>query len=282
MTITLIGGDERMRVLARLFEAEGARVLCFCTQHDTHGVDLIGAVGDADAVILPLPASRDGIHPTVCEGIAPPSLAEIFATARGDCLFLGGKLSPAVRAAASAAEVEIADYYTGEELVRRGAVATAEAAVAMAALDLPVTLTGSHVAILGAGRIAMHTLSLLRAMGARVSLYARSPIARERAEQAGAAVYPIREGEAPVFAPDVRAVFSTVPALLFPRGATMPARGTYFYDLGGGAIDRESAEAAGVILPPSAGLPGKYSPESAAGYLFDEIKKILGAKEVTA
>lgn len=266
-----------MSMLSRLFFLSGASVTQAAVSREEGG-DPLSSVREADAVILPLPVSRDGIHPIAPEGVAPPTLAEIFAAARPSCLFLGGKLSPAVRAAAAAADAEIRDYYTGEELVRRNAVATAEAAVAMAALELPVTLSGNHFAILGAGRIATHVLVLLRAAGARVSLYARSPAARERASAMGAMVFPIEEGIAPPIPPDVRAVFSTVPALLFPRTCRMPARGTYFYDLGGGAIDTEGAREAGIILPPSAGLPGKYSPESAALYLFDEIKKILTAE----
>lgn len=275
MKITLIGGDARTLALARLFEKTDDTVVRLCTQGQTEAPTLAAAVGDADAVILPLPASRDGIYPTAAAGVMPPTLDEIFAAARGETLFLGGRLSPAVRSAAAAHDAELCDYYVGEELIRKNAVATAEAAVAMAALALPVTLKDCPVAILGAGRIATHLLTLLRAMGARVSLYARSPAARERAAEAGALVFPIREGEAPRIPQAVRAVFSTVPALLFPRGAQMPARGTLFYDLGGGAIDASAAAEAGVILPPSAGLPGKYSPESAASYLFEEICRLL-------
>lgn len=277
MKVTLIGGDARMSALSRLFFLSGACAGQVAASAEEGG-DPLSAVREADAVILPLPVSRDGIHPTAPEGVTPPTLSEIFAAARQDCLFLGGKLTPAVRATAAAADAEIRDYYTGEELVRRNAVATAEAAVAMAALDLPVTLAGNHFAILGAGRIATHVLTLLRAAGARVSLFARSPAARERAAAMGALVYPIEEGRAPAIPSDVRAVFSTVPACLFPRGSQAPARGTYFYDLGGGAIDAQLAHEAGIILPPSAGLPGKYSPESAALYLFDEIRKILTAE----
>jgi dipicolinate synthase subunit A len=279
MKITLIGGDARTLALARYFRGAGHTALCFCTQDGGEaGLDLATALHGAHAVILPLPASRDGIHPTAAQGVTPPTLTEIFRAADGGCLFLGGKLSPAVCAAAVAEDVSLSDYYAGENILQKNAVATAEAAVAMAALDLPVTLFGTEVAILGAGRIAMRLLSLLQAMGARVSLYARSPSARERAAAAGATVFPIKEGVAPAIPPTVRAVFSTVPAMLFPRGSGMPARGTYFYDLGGGAIDATAAEEAGLILPPSAALPGRYSPESAARYIFEEILRLLAVR----
>ena len=78
---------------------------------------------------------------------------------------------------------------------------------------------------------------------------------------------------------EVRAIFCTVPALLFDRAAVACiAKGTPFYDLGGGAIDREAATERGVLLPPSAGLPGKFFPESAGQYLFDEIQSVIFKK----
>lgn len=267
-----------MAMLCRLFREAGHTVAHLAAEGSCGACDL-APVREADAVLLPLPASRDGIYPTAAKGSNPPALSDIFAAAKPSCLFLGGQPSPAVRAAADG---EIIDYYTGEELVRRGAAATAEAAVAMASLDLPVTLAGTHFAILGAGRIAMHILTLLQAAGARISLFARAPAARERAAARGADVYPIEAGVAPTIPPDVRAVFSTVPAMLFPAGGPMPPRGSYFYDLGVGAIDRTAAEAAGVSLPPSAGLPGKYSPESSAAWLFERITRILSAEGVEA
>ena len=280
MKITFIGGDARTVALCRLFEQAGDTVLrLFTMGQENDSPDLAAALRSADVLVLPLPVSRDGIHPTAPAGLTPPTLTEIFEEVGRDCLVLGGMLSPRVRAVASAAETEITDYYMGEELIRKNAIATAEAAVAMAALELPVTIMGNHFAILGAGRIAMHTLSLLRAMGARVSLFARSPAAREKAQSLGATVYPIEATVAPDIPPTVRAVFSTVPAMLYPRGAKMPSRGTYFYDLGGGAMDAEAAREAGIILPPSAALPGKYSPESAAEYLFAEIKKLIRVRK---
>lgn len=278
MKITLIGGDARMRTVARLLQdTKGIEVYGYGAPEGAGRAaeSLYDALCGAEALILPLPASRDGVHPTAPAGVTLPPLSEIFSRAEEECLALGGMLSPAVISAAREAEVEIADYYTGEELLRKNAAATAEAAVAMAALDLPVTLSGAAVAIIGGGRIAFCLLPLLRALGARVLLYARSPDARRRAEEGGAATFPLVAGEAPVFPRGVRAVFCTVPAMLFPHGCPLPLPGVPFYDLGGGAIDPAWAKEKGVPLPPSAGLPGRYSPESAGEYLTYEIKKLL-------
>ncbi|MBQ8352113.1 MAG: hypothetical protein IJY20_08765 [Clostridia bacterium] len=281
MKISLIGGDARMRTVARLLEIHGAAVRSLAlpegAPHPTE--DLFSAVQGAEAIILPLPATRDGIYPTAGKGVAVPRLSDIFSRAEDECLCLGGMLSPSLLTMAEAAGVETADYYQSETLLERNAALTAEAAVAMAVLDLPVSLAGTTVSVIGAGRIARHLVHLLRAFSAHVLLYARRAEARAQAALWGAEPYPIPEGEVLCMTQEVRAVFCTVPALLFPRDAIRSlAPGTPFYDLGGGGIDREAAAEHGIPLPPSAGLPGKVSPESAGKYLFDEIRSILFEK----
>lgn len=270
-----------MRTVARLLERSGASVRSLALPEGApHPVpDLFSAVAGTEVILLPLPATRDGVYPTAGKGETPPRLAEIFSRAEDECLVLGGLLSPALRAMAEDAGVETADYYQGERLLEKNAALTAEAAVAMAVLDLPVSLCGTAVAVVGAGRIARHLVHLLRAFSARVLVYARSPAAREAAAAWGAEALPISTGRPLSMPPGVRAVFCTAPAPLFDREAVASlSPGTPFYDLGGGAIDREAAAERGVLLPPAAGLPGRLSPESAGEYLFDEISTIIFEK----
>lgn len=278
MKILLIGGDARMHTVARLLELHGAAVRCLAlpagAPHPTE--DLFSATQGAEAIILPLPATRDGVYPTAQAGVTVPRLSSVFSRAEDECLLLGGMLSPSLLAMAAEAGLEAADYYQSEALLEKNAALTAEAAVAMAALDLPVSLAGTTVSIIGAGRIARRLTHLLRALSANVLLYARNPAARQEAALWGATVYPITAGEVLRMPGGVRAVFCTVPAPIFDRAAVeaLPC-GIPFYDLGGGGIDREAASACGIPLPPSAGLPGRFSPESAGEYLFDEIRSIL-------
>jgi dipicolinic acid synthetase A subunit len=278
MRISLIGGDARMRTVARLLELHGATVRCLGmpegVPHPT--ADLFSAMQGAEAIILPLPATRDGVFPTAAAGVAVPRLSDIFSRAEDECLCLGGMLPPTLLAMAAEAGIETADYYQSETLLEKNAALTAEAAIAMVITDLPVSLTGATVCVIGAGRIARHLTRLLRAFSADVRVYARRAEARKEAEGWGATVYPITAGEVLCLEKSTRAVFCTVPHLLFDRAATkqLPT-GIPFYDLGGGGIDREAAEACGILLPPSAALPGTCSPESAGEYLFDEIRAII-------
>lgn len=270
-----------MRTVARLFHAQGCDVrslfLPAGAPHPTE--DLFSALRGAEAVLLPLPASRDDIYPTAEAGQPVPRISDILSHAEGECLLLGGMLSPALLSAARASGIEAADYYESETLLDKNAALTAEAAVGMAIADLPHSLCGAPVAVIGAGRIARHLVRLLTPFAPKLLLYARRPAAWEAAAGTGAAIFPINEGETLRLPPTVQAVFCTVPVLLFNRAAiaALPS-GIPFYDLGGGGIEREAAAAHGILLPPSAGLPGRISPESAGEYLYDEIRSILSQK----
>ncbi len=265
-----------MQTVASLLDKRGAEVSTLGLPPDSpHPAGgLFSAVQGAGVVILPLPASRDGVHPTATQPV--PTLEQIFSRVDDEALVLGGALSPAVREAAARHSLTLRDYYESEQLLLGNAALTAEAAVAMAALDLPTSLQGAHTVILGGGRIAFALLVRLLALGARVTLLARREEVRARAATLGAEVAELPP-VGPVFPQGTAAVFSTVPAKICgPSSLSTLSRGCYFYDLGGGALDTREAEACGILTPSVAALPGKYSPVSAGELIFREICEILG------
>lgn len=277
MLITFVGGDARMVAVARLFAATRASVRTFGLGEEAPCpvTTLYGAVAEAGAVVLPLPVTRDGIRPPASDGhtVLPPFDA-IFSRADAEALFFGGLVPPAVHACAAEAGISLFDYYTAPRLVTRNAGATAETAVALATLALPVTLEEAPVAVIGYGRIGRGLVARLVPLGARVTVVTRSPEGRAAARAAGApvALPPDETGACPLTR-DTRVVFQTAPAPFSVTGGYAAlAPGTLLYDIAGGTVARAEAEAAGLLLPPSAGLPGRYAPESAGRYIFEEIR----------
>ena len=282
MNITFIGGDARMRTVAQLFsEQDTVRSFCLPKGAPSPVDTLFDALHMTDVILLPLPATRDGIHPLCEEEYRDqiPAFAEIFSRAPDETAILGGHLSPAVTKEAERHGLPVFDYYGSERLLLKNAEATAEAALGMAISTLPVVLCGTPVAVIGGGRIARALIPLLRATGAHVYVYARDLAQRHAAEKMGAAAFPIPKDQPLCLAKGLRAVFSTVPARLFDADALSSLdRGVPLFDLGGDAVDREAAALYGIPLPPCGALPGRYSPESAGSFLYDEIQSILRAK----
>ena len=233
MKIALMPGDARQEHLGRLLARAGQEVVPY------------GPGGEADAWLFPLPT---GNHPTL--GALKPGSLALTACAAGE--------HPLLR---------LRDYYDHEAVLLRNAAITAEGAVALAMERTDRTLLGSRVLILGFGRIARALAPRLRALGAEVTVYARSEAQRALAECLGC-----RALESLPDKPEGYSIlFNTVPAPLLP-GAAEGALNIELASAPGGFRD-----ASGVVI--ARGLPGKAAPLSAAEALLGPILAIIREEE---
>ena len=286
-TVAVLGGDARQRSAARALVARGIHVLAWgMGEWETEGIFFVSdwreAVASADALLLPLPVSTDGMHLhcplSADEGVC---LDPLLASTTGK-LILGGRLSSAVLSIAQRRGVRCVDYFASECLQIRNALPTAEGAISVAMQELPVTLDGTRAAVIGYGRIGEVLSQRLYALGMHVTVYAR------RREVLAHAVLNhcdalLLDGENPAVSlvampRDVRVIFNTVPVRLFDADviSRIPA-GCVFIDLASapGGIDREAAERSGVRCIWATSLPGKYAPETAGQIIADTAREIL-------
>lgn len=263
---------------ARLFEKNGVGVCSLALTGAPHPVSDLSALAGADATVLPLPITKNGGAPT---GEGTPTFDEIFRALGTGALVLGGAVPPSLFDAADRVGVRLVDYYLDEELLRENARLTAEAAVGMAMLNLPVSLRGARTAVVGSGRIARALCRILLALGARVDIYARNPVSLAVLASHGGEPH-LFDGERPlVIDGRTDAVFSTVPEKILGGAALARlAPKTPLYDLGGGGVCRESAEKGGLPLPDCAALPGRYSPNSAADAIYAALLRVIAREGV--
>jgi len=275
MKIAFIGGDRRSAHAAALLSARAeVRTYGLPTGAPAPVGSLFAALSGAEVIVLPLPITRDGVHPVFpCDcGDPPPCFHTLFSRAEEEALLLGGAVPDSLICRAREMGLVLLDYYKSERMLTRMAAATAEAAIALAVSESPVMLAGCPVALIGFGRIAHALLPLLLSFGARVTVLARSPDALREAEEAGAAVLPLTEGEALPIPCGTRILFNTAPAPLLD--AVTLARlspSCLLLDLAGGAVDISAADARGIRHPNALALPGRFSPESAGQALFEEL-----------
>ncbi len=233
MKIALMPGDARQEHLGRLLALAGQEVCPYVPG------------GEADAWLFPLPT---GNHPAL--GTLKPGSLALTACAAGE--------HPLLR---------LRDYYDNEAVLLRNAAITAEGAVALAMERTDRTLAGSRVLILGGGRISQALAPRLRALGAEVTVYARS-----EAQRALAACLGCRTLEKLPEKPEgYHILFNTVPAPLLP-GAAEGALNIELASAPGGFRD-----SAGVVI--ARGLPGKTAPLSAAEALLRPILAIIREEE---
>ncbi len=288
--LAVLGGDERQIAMARALAQCGYRVkvwgLGACGDRlgsATLCENWTEAIECADVVVLPLPASADGVR--VHCPLQGPDLFLRMTTlldAISGRLLLGGRLSEAVLSIAEQHEIETIDYFDSEILQLKNALPTVEGAIEVAMRELPVTIDGVSAAVIGYGRIGALLGERLWALGADVTVYARRQEQLALAELHHHRVKRlVCRGGASVpeaFSPNLRVIFNTVPQWIFTREVLerLP-RNCLLIDLASapGGFDRAAAQALGLRTVWATALPGKCSPESAGLILADTVDLIL-------
>ena len=294
----VIGGDLRMTHLAeRLAEAGcfvnllgcgdkclppqecGALHICTTLQKATETVQ---------AVILPLPATRDGV--TVWCPRDPNCRVTLDEIAdltyhNPDLILYGGKLPSEFLDRIKQAHPtshRVQDYYDSEVLQLRNAAVTAEAALMTAMQLTDSTVRDASVAVVGYGRIGKYLSRLLRALGADVTVAAR----REEVlfEAAAEGCHPLMlTPDTPMngLAPLLRGhpiIYNTVPAHILDREFLLGLdRDTLLIDLASapfGVSDSDVRAASarnGLRYLRAPSLPGSYAPREAGRIIADCI-----------
>lgn len=228
-----------------------------------------------DVLVLPMPVSEDGVLVNAPYSRRNLPLAGFVPLMKPGAVVFGGKFGKAADVFKEAG-IETADYLAREELSTRNAVPTAEGAIQIMLEEMPRTLFGSKVLILGFGRIGSRMADMLHALGAEVTVAARDVSDRARAEMLGcrSLQYP----ELPAHAGSYDVICNTVPAKVVTAevlGAMQPE--TLVLDLASkpGGVDWETAQALGRRVVWALSLPGKTAPVTAGEIIAKTITHML-------
>ena len=280
----VLGGDKRQVVVAREIADRGHTVRCvgdgdmisrlygceICTSVDK-------AMEGADFALLPLPVSRDNLNIEL--GSEKVALCDIVRLAKKNgTMLLGGIVPEELKRVCSEMEVEIVDYYKSESLQQKNALPSAEGALMVAMEHTDITVFGMRALVTGYGRIGKLLSSMLRSLGARVTVAARRDEVLCDISMSGFKAIKT-QGEAFAEATsDCDVIFNTVPFNIFNESVLKKFKGHPLYieiASSPGGINAKEAREAGVEVVYAPSLPGKYSPVSAGKYVFETINEIL-------
>ncbi len=278
LTFALVGGDVRQAYLGELLAAGGARVqtvgLERCGAALAVSDDMRALFAEADVVLLPMPVmgTRGRLNAPLAN--APYKLTDVLDAIPAGKPVLGGAVPKAAADMAARRGIRIFDYLAREELALRNAIPTAEGAIQIAMEELPVTIHGLPVLIVGAGRIGSALAPRLRGLGARVTVSARSYADFARIRGEGYEYLDTRRlrGHMQAFA----LVINTVPAAVLTREVLADCReDVLVIDLasGAGGVSPDAGEQRRVIHALS--LPGRVAPRSAAAAIHDTVCHML-------
>lgn len=276
------GGDRRLLDCAALFAENGWDCRIWkgapgdCGKAVRQGELREGADGAA-AMILPIPAfTSSGKLSCSAEDRGGTDNEYIFAAAPTDCIIFGGKISDITRRIANEYNHQIIDYGECEEFSLLNAALTAEAAVYTAMSHLKTSIWNSSFTVIGYGRIGRALALRLRALGADVTVAARSAPARAAAESDGMTA--VRLSEMLASPPHFTACFNTVPSRIIDDECAAMTNGI-FIDLASapGGFTDEARALLGDRLITALSLPGKYCPKSAGEVIYKTVKGILSS-----
>lgn len=288
--IALLGGDLRQYIAATFLdngiwdiymwglnrsEKDGDNIV-FCERWED-------AIAGCSAVVLPLPATTDGVllNCPFDSANTRVRLDEILAKMEGGMIVVGGKIPMEFVANAEGKGICVRDYFGLEEFQIQNAYTTAEAAVSIAMNSLNKNICGAKVAITGYGRIAKHLVRLLNHLGADVTVAARKESDLAWAFSTGCSVLKIendgKDGLSQL-AHGYDIIYNTVPHWLFDRAFLEKAdRKTFIVDLASvpGGVDICAAKELGSNVLWATSLPGKYAPKSAGELIGTCVDGIL-------
>ena len=285
----VLGGDRRQAVIAVELAKRGYKVTCFALGENTFALSgcdmrasLDKAMDGADFVILPLPVSRDNIHlNAVIQNVELGEISKL--AAKNNAILLGGSVPSEFTRICSEMGVTIIDYYKVESLQTKNATPSAEGALMIAMEHTDITVQGMNALITGYGRIGKILASILRRLGAKVTVAARRDETLCEISMSGYNAIRTKDIELANAASESDVIFNTIPSMIFNEKVVNRIKNNPLYieiASSPGGIDAKAAREQGfkIIYAPS--LPGKYSPVTAGLYVFETIAEILNDRRI--
>lgn len=274
--ILIVGGDMRQIFCAgRLAEEFDIYTIGIDKNRFPDNIDLPAATpemtGQFDYAVLPVtpPDERGNISASLFSGTLPVAL--ILPLLSKNAVVFTGMNSPRLESLFFGHRIEA--YMEREELSLKNAVPTAEGAVMIALEELPVTLNGLPVLIVGMGRIGTALALILKGFGADITAAVRSSESAARSRILGVpAIYTKN------ITGNYGLVFNTAPNLVFDNELLKKfPDDTLFIDLASrpGGFDFEEAAVLGKKVLWALGIPGKTAPVTAGIAVAETISEII-------
>lgn len=267
MHFCLVGGDRRFLYTEEALQKRGHTA---CRIGNGGNAYVPGAMAGAGAVILPLPASRDGVTLNAPELPEVLPLHVLFSAIPAGIPVFCGRATPAVREAAG--DRRVVDYEATESFITRNAGISADAAVSLLSECLGDGPPPSCI-LLGSGHFASALSSRLYGLRIPFSVYARNP---DRVLPGYGKPRPLSALGEEIGGSAI--LLNTIPAPVLSRDILLRTRpGTRLFELSAvpEVVREQDCKEAGVTLIHAPALPARFSPAAAGYAVADEVLALL-------
>ncbi|MFD1037934.1 dipicolinic acid synthetase subunit A [Virgibacillus byunsanensis] len=286
--IGVIGGDARyLELIRQLQELSGTTIYLVGFDKLEQGYTGLKQVdfadlelGVLDAVILPITGTdHDGNVETVFSDQHIQLSKQWFSQLKKSAMVFTGITNDYLTTATKDAGVSLIPLLNRDDVAIYNSIPTAEGTIMMAIEHTDYTIHGSRVIVVGFGRVGHTVANKFSALGAKVSVSARSIMDLARITEMGLTAIPLAELQD--YTHDCDLLINTIPALVVNEKSIqqLPSHGLII-DLASkpGGTDFAYAEKRGVKAILARSLPGIVAPKTAGKILADVIKQFLLGK----
>jgi len=272
--ICVLGSDPRQQWIAH-YLAEDHCVFTFGVPNTKDSsADLSALLSSAQAVVLPFPATKEGlVQLTENRSVSP----ELICRQLPEQAHIFGGLLPDL----DYGKRQVHDYGQDESITVYNAAITAEGAIFTAMQASPDTLWRSRCLVIGYGRIGKALAPRLRALGATVTISARH--AADLAAIDACGYHADHTGAYETDLGRYHYIFNKVPALILNKHQiSRTAPDCLLIDLASmpGGMDFEACRQLGRHCIHALSLPGKTAPATAGKILADYIVQHLSERVI--
>lgn len=277
----IIGGDLRQIYLAKKLQKDKNEVFVCGFENfvdfdklKLKSLKMSDLISSSKYIILPVPASRNKKVINAPFSNADIVLSEkLFSNLKNKVVFAG--IVSSLIEDVKPSGLYIRDYYQREDFLIPNALLTAEGAVSIALKEYGKSIFSSRCLVVGFGRIGKILAKLLKNMGAKVTVSARSVKDISLAKISGFETTNVSKINEKA---DFDLIFNTVPALVLDAAVlSFLSSARMIIDLASapGGTDKFAAEELGIKLIPALGIPGKCFPEAAGEIIAYVIYKMI-------
>ncbi len=273
----IIGGDSRQIYIAEHLYARGYNVSVYgLPEANIKSItNLKTEIENSDAIILPLPVTKDGKY---IHSIMPvkESVDEIISLIKPEQAVFAGMISKGLENKIKNKNARIFDYFKREDVTVMNTVPTVQGILKVIIDNIDYTIFSSKCAIFGYGRVARITADALSSLGADVTVCARKYGDLASANIKGFSGCMINEFYKS--ADKYNIIINTVPSIVIDKKVLENVRkDCLIIDVASSpfGVDFTSAYELGIKALQCPSLPGKVAPRTAGKIIADGILNIV-------
>lgn len=275
--LLIIGGDSRQLYMSDYLESFGYEIYLFGLPEAERKCELNikDAIKKADAIIFPLPITKDGKNVFSVVPIKE-SLEDIINLIGNDKIVFAGMTDRGIKSKFEKKNIKNYDYFEREDVTVMNTVPTVQGILKIIFDNIDYTLHSSKCAVFGYGRVAKVTADILKSVGADVTICARKSgdLACARINgMNGCYISDFKE-----IADSYNIIINTVPTTVIDKSIiSVLNKNCLIIDVASApyGTDFAAANVLGIRAMQCPSLPGKAAPKTAGKIIADGILNII-------